>query len=150
MGVAKYNWSKLKRMYLSGDYATLREFAEKHGINYDVLRRHAAQWSQEKSQADAKKVTKVVERTIEKAAEIEADRNVQHLETWDKLLGKINKALEYGINPKDLATLATALEKLQKGQRLALGLDKAQEDGPDDELKDLVNAIKESKERRAK
>lgn len=138
--MAKYDWDKLKAKYVGGNYKNLREFAEKENINYDVLRRKASKWQNEKSQASHKKVTKIVTKTIEKIAEKEADRNARHIALLDLILDKTEKVISeeltthvdmFGnahkgeiIEVAKLESMARVLEKAQKGHRLALGLDK--------------------------
>jgi hypothetical protein len=92
--VSKYDWDKLKAKYVSGNYKSQKEFAEAEKINYDVLRRHAAKWQDEKSQSNHKKVAKIIDKTVEKIATKEADRNARILSIADKLAGKIECAVE--------------------------------------------------------
>lgn len=150
--MAKYDWDVLKAKYVSGNYKNLRVFAEKENINYNVLRRRAKDWQEERSQNNHKKVTKIVTKTIEKIAELEADRNARHIALQDKVLDVIDEYLSKGhykrhvvkvkeyvdgkpdserleertldvADTKAFANMVSALEKAQKGQRLALGLD---------------------------
>lgn len=92
--MAKYEWDKLKAKYLAGDYKNLRDFAEKEQINYDVLRRKASKWQNEKSQVTREKVTKIVTKTVEKLATKEADRNARIFSLADKLANKLEQAIE--------------------------------------------------------
>lgn len=140
MAREKYDWDKLKAKYVAGNYKNLREFAEKEKINYDVLRRKASKWQGEKSQASHKKVTKIVTKTIEKVAEREADRNARHIDLLDKLLDKAEQVIDNELNihldmfgkphkspiviVDRLEAISRIIEKAQKGQRTALGLDK--------------------------
>lgn len=91
--MARYDWDKLKAKYISGDYSSLKEFSEIENINYDVLRRKASKWQEEKSQSSHKKVTKIIDKTIEKVAEQEADRNAKILSISDKLAAKVDEAI---------------------------------------------------------
>jgi tRNA A37 N6-isopentenylltransferase MiaA len=154
----KYDWDKIKVKYLSGSYKNLRDFAEKEKINYDVLRRKASKWQVEKSQANHTKVTKIVTKTIEKIAEKEADRNARFLSMSDLAADAIEEylkqkhykkhvvkykyydcegkpdseqleAVELDVaDTKALSNIVSSLDKIQKGQRLALGLDKKDDD----------------------
>ncbi len=92
--MAKYEWDKLKAKYLAGDYKNLRAFAEQENINYNVLRRKASKWQDEKSQVTHKKVTKIVTKTVEKIAEKESDRNARIASLADKLADKLEQAIE--------------------------------------------------------
>jgi hypothetical protein len=92
--VAKYDWDKLKAKYVAGEYKSLRDFAEREKINYDVLRRKASKWQNEKSQASINKVTKTVTKTVEKLSTKEANRNVRLFSLADKLANKLEQAIE--------------------------------------------------------
>lgn len=93
MAREKYDWDKLKAKYLSGSYKNLREFADKKKVNYDVLRRKASKWQEEKSQSSHTKVAKIVTKTIEKIAEKESDRNAKILSIADKLAAKVEESV---------------------------------------------------------
>jgi hypothetical protein len=135
----KYDWVKLKAKYLSGSYTGLKQFADKENINYQVVRNNAKEWNEKKLQCNDEKVTKIVTKTIEKIAERESDRNAKHLMVWDKILNKIDRlanmdkievptkqgdVIEIDVTHKHLAELSSAMDRVQKGQRLAEGLDK--------------------------
>lgn len=136
----KYDWVKLKAKYVGGSYKNLRAFAEKENVNYDVLRRKASKWQGEKSQASHKKVTKIVTKTIEKIAEKESDRNARHIALLDLILDKTEQVVRdeltihidmFGkphkspvIKVDKLEAAVRVIEKVQKGQRTALGFDK--------------------------
>jgi hypothetical protein len=152
--VAKYDWDKLKVKYITGNYESLKTFAEQENINYGFLRKKACDWQEEKEHARNIKVTKIVTKTIEKVAEREADRNARFLSVSDMALEAIEDYLKFKKykdhvikykyydmegKPKEeeltsvnldvpdtraLANMINSLEKIQRGQRLALGLDK--------------------------
>jgi len=126
--VSKYNWTKLKRQFLTGNYTTLKSFSIAIGINYNILRDNAKNWLNEKRQKDDKTTAKILEKSIEK----EVDRNTRHLNVWDKFLklgehlsfDNIKEAIKNPYGLDNLEKLAKILERVQRGQRLAEGLDK--------------------------
>ena len=125
--MSKYDWAKLKREYLTGDYKSLREFAEAKDINYAVLRQNAAEWSKEKLTIDSQKTNKIIEGVTEREIQYEIDRNAAHLAAGDLIMMQVNLALQ-ALKSKDknalylLNAAATTLEKVQKVQRLGDGL----------------------------
>ena len=148
----RYNWEKLKSKYLAGLYRDLKEFAEKEKINYQVVRNNSKGWNEERLQYRDIKVTKITQRTIDKIIETESDRNARYLAISDMVLETIEeyfksesyrkhlvnlKSYNYGKLVKEelitkeldvpdtraLSNVVSSLEKVQKGQRLALGMD---------------------------
>jgi hypothetical protein len=151
MANIKYNWIELKKEFILSNYNTLKEFAESKEMKYDAtFRKRAVGWLDEKQLKDHTKATKVIEKTIEKATDREANRNIKHLKLWDGVSDVIEEML---INKKDeltkgdhyniyaLEKLATILEKIQKGQRLAEGLDKDDKDQQKGNLDSLLEVF---------
>ncbi len=60
--MAKYDWIKLKQEYILGKYKNLKEFAEKKGITYSVLRKKAKEWNAEKGTKREQKGNKIIEK----------------------------------------------------------------------------------------
>ena len=124
--MAKHDWQKLKRLFISGDCKTLREFAEVQDIPYRGLRANAVGWVTEKRAKQEQKQSKITNTVLERQAEYEIDRNTAHLAAGDLILAKLNIAIAK-IKPMDtnavylLSTAASALEKVQKSQRLGDG-----------------------------
>jgi predicted transcriptional regulator len=90
----KYDWTKLKAKYLSGDYKDLKELADIEKINYQVVKNNATGWNKEKLRCNIAKVTKITEKTIEKIAENQASRNARIFSLTDRLADKLEKAIE--------------------------------------------------------
>ncbi|MBZ4662780.1 MAG: hypothetical protein JG776_462 [Caloramator sp.] len=146
--MARRNWEELKKEFMLGDYKSLKEFADKKGINYDYLRRKTKGWLKERVTKQSQKSHKIIEKTIEKQIEHEVDYNTTHLKLWGEFLNILSEALKdiENIKTRDGKISAAALEKLanvmdkaQKGQRLALGLDEQKQDNT--ELLNKVNEI---------
>jgi len=144
-----YDWEGLKREFVLGSYKTLKEFAEAKNISYGLLRNKAKGWAQEKRQVEKTKTQLIVEKTIQKQIEKASDYNTLHVEFWNRLLELVWEALhddktiktkEGKINIYALEKLALVVEKVQKGQRLALGLDE-KKDGHSEEVLQRVSEI---------
>ena len=56
--MAKTNWEQLKRQYILGKDKTLKEFAERVGVNYGYLRKKAIGWDKEKGTRQEQKENK--------------------------------------------------------------------------------------------
>ena len=160
MGKRKHDWNKLKIEYVTGDFMDQRTFAAYTGIDYGYLRNmscatnpknNGKSWEEEKKEYLEERATEIRSRTLEMQAEKEADRNTQHLMAWDNFLKEVTRILadytvtigQAGVSIFALERLANIMDKLQRGQRLALGLDKETDDGKNS-LGDLVRAIKDS------
>jgi len=154
--MARYDWEALRQKFLLGDYKSLREFAECEGLNYksSYFFKRTKGWIEEKEAREKEKRSKIIERVIEKQIEQEIDYNLTHLKLWGEFLNILQEALgdKRNIKSKDgkisayiLEKFANVMEKAQKGQRLALGLDNQNEIN-NDSLKELVEAIRKSEE----
>lgn len=45
----KYDWEELRRKFITGDYTTIKEFAEKEKVPYSLTRKHSARGHKEGS-----------------------------------------------------------------------------------------------------
>lgn len=134
-----YNWSKLKTKFITGDYASLKDFAEREGVPYSLVRKNANKWIEEKRTKEKQKGNKIADRIIDKQVDRAVAINERHLSIYDKLLGIVEDALSTsngieavrGIDSvyKCIKGLSDVVDKAQKGQRLALGMDK-EDDNP--------------------
>lgn len=153
-----YDWERLKREFILGSFGTLKEFAEAKKISYGLLRNKAKGWVQEKRELERTKSKLVVEKTIQKQVEVASDYNTLHVEFWNGLLDLVWQALhdDKTIKTKDgrinvyaLEKLASVIEKVQKGQRLALGLDDKKENQGEEllqRMREIVKALREPDE----
>ena len=152
--MSKINWEEKKKEFLLGDFKSVREFADKTGMSYNGhFMQKTKGWADEKNKFEKDKAAEIVQKTVEKQVQNEVDRNVEHLNTWDKILNLIQKIMaepetylvkgDGAVNISLVEKVSCILERVQKGQRWALGLD---EKGHNDEgtLLDLIRAIKES------
>ncbi len=153
-----YDWEGLKREFMLGSYRTLKEFAEAKNISYGLLRNKAKGWTQEKRQVEKTKCKLIVEKTLQKQIEKASDYNTLHVEIWNEFLhlvwavlhdDKTIKTKEGKINIHALEKLSNVFEKIQKGQRLALGLDDKKEDHNEEllqRIREIVQALHEPDE----
>jgi hypothetical protein len=132
--MARINWEELKKEFILGDYKSLRVFADKKGLKYNGnFMKKTKGWSDEKVAKGLQKSCKIVERTIEKQINHEVDRNTRHLNMWDTLLDIVDEVMNGkdqhlqtkagNINVYAIEKLTSIVERAQKGQRLAEGLD---------------------------
>jgi hypothetical protein len=78
--VARYNWEKLKKEFILGNYDSVRDYAAKNNIKYNgYFAKRTRGWADEKRAKQKQKESKIVDKTIEKIAEAESDRNATHL-----------------------------------------------------------------------
>ncbi|AZT89889.1 hypothetical protein ELD05_04005 [Caldicellulosiruptor changbaiensis] len=153
-----YDWEELKREFMIGNYRTLKEFAQEKGVNYGVLRNKARDWLKEKQQVNREKNQLIFEKTLQQQVKKAADYNTWHVEIWNEFLRLVWTALhdEKTIKTKEgkynvyvLERLANIMEKAQKGQRLALGLDENKEDQSEQllsRIREIVQALHEPDE----
>ena len=139
--MAKYDWTQLEKEYILSDYKSVSSFLKDKGINNNgTTRKHTSGWKDKKRQREDKKATKIIEKVTEKEIEKEVDINTRHLKLYDSFLdvleGSFKKPSEYmylGMPDYDkLKKMVDILEKTQRGQRLAKGLDKETDDDNED------------------
>lgn len=130
---------------------TIKELSIKYNVDYEYLRKYASKnnWNDKRG----KYITNVSQKTILKSAEKQVDRNLRILDISDKMAdiidsyvedeqynkhvvkykhyieGKADReelvAIDIGItDTKAFSNMVSALDKIQKGQRLSEGLDK--------------------------
>lgn len=152
--MAKYDWKQLEKEYILSDFKSVSSFLKDKGINNNgTTRKHTSGWKDKKRQKEDKKATKIIEKTIEKQSDKEADINTRHLKLYDDFLnileGSFRNPNEYmylGMPDYDkLKKMVDILEKAQKGQRLAKGLDKENDNNTTQSLAEAIQKAYESK-----
>ncbi len=85
------DWSTIKSEYISSNISQ-RSIAEKYGVSYNTLKSRAVResWAKEKE----KVYRKITAKTSKKIQKAEFDRIDAIIEMWDKLLKKIEAAME--------------------------------------------------------
>jgi hypothetical protein len=147
--VAKYDWIALEKEFLTGKDRSLKKFAERKGLNYKSANfcRKTKGWIQKREEYRRQKSGKIIQKIQEQQVSEEVALNRRHIEAYTKVLDLIEKALSdrdafmalAGAKPatikgqtvyiggdeahKVLKSTAVVLTRVQKGQRLALGMD---------------------------
>ncbi len=133
MGRKRIDWESLRIDYMKNNYASLKEFAEHHGMKWGTVRNHCAGWADEKARYKGKITDLAVAVTQEEDVMTVAQRNLHHVALWDRFATIVEEAFDdYStlrtgdgtIKVAAVERLANIMEKVQKGQRLALGMDK--------------------------
>lgn len=135
------NWIAIRTEYETANIS-YRKLAEKHGVSFPTLRDRAKRegWTKSREVTRDKVITKTLQKTVTKIAEREADRNARHITILDKLLDKAEQIIDSELNVhldmfgkvhkspivvvERLEAMSKIIERAQKGQRAALGLDK--------------------------
>lgn len=152
--MAKYDWKQLEKEYILSDYKSVSDFLREKGINNNgTTRKHTSGWKDKKRQKEDKKTTKIIEKTTEKEIEKEVDINTRHLKLYDNFLNILEESFAHpeqyqylGMPDYDkLKKMIDILEKAQKGQRLAKGLDKEQNTNTVQSLADAIQKAYENK-----
>lgn len=152
--MAKYDWKQLEKEYILSDYKSVSQFIKNKEIPYNgTTKSRTKGWAEKKRLKEDQKATKIIEKTIEKESEKEVDLNTRHLKLYDKFLDILEQSLEkpeqliyVGMPDFDkLKKMIDILEKAQKGQRLAKGLDKDNENNNTLSLAEIIQKAYESK-----
>lgn len=153
----KYDWVTLEREFTTHKkYAamSLREFAAEKGIPYGAnYRKHSAGWLEKRGAKQARKGRKIEAALEAKEVAREVVANERHITLWGRILdvmenGFSDPAQLVALKGKDsmartLRNLADVMDKAQKGQRLALGMDKAGEKDAEKKLSETLDKMAE-------
>lgn len=152
--MAKYDWKQLEKEYILSDYKSVSSFLKDKGINNNSYARNNTKgWKEKKRQNTDKKVTKTIQKITEKEIEKEVDINIRHFKIYDKFLDVLEQSFEHpeqiqylGMPDYDkLKKMVDILEKTQKGQRLAKGLDKENDNNATQSLAEAIQKAYQSK-----
>lgn len=155
MGRQRIDWESLRVDYMKNNYASLKAFAEHHGMKWGTVRNHCAGWADEKARYKGKITDLAVAVTQEEDVMTVAQRNLHHVALWDRFATIVEEAFDdYStlrtsdgtIKVAAVERLANIMEKVQKGQRLALGMDKETKEakGLLSEISAAISAAKDS------
>lgn len=97
------DWTKIKTEYITDSNSSYRKLAEKYGVSFNTLQCRAKdeEWAKLKRQAQDRITTK----TINKAIKQKVDRATRLMDVTDKLLIKIEEAVD------ELSTEGIVLDK---------------------------------------
>ena len=152
--MAKYDWKQLEKEYILSECKSVSSFLKNKGIKQNGSTKNRTKgWKNKKVQKEERKSTKIIEKTIEKESEIEADLNVRHLKLYDDFLNILEQSFKqptqfYYLGMPDydkLKKMIDILEKAQKGQRLAKGLDKESNNNVAQSLAEAIQKAYEQK-----
>lgn len=91
----KYDWNELEREFLTGNYKSVNQFFKEKGISRNKSSiEKTRSWEQKKHTKNTKKTHRIVEKVIEKQAEIEAEQKVKVNDVAQRLLEKIDIATD--------------------------------------------------------
>ena len=151
--MAKYDWKQLEKEYILSEYKSVKEFLRSKDIkSTGNTNKHTKGWAEKKATKEQQKSNKIVEKVIEKEIEKEVDINTRHLKLYDSFLdvleGSFKNPAEYMYlempDYDKLKKMVDILEKAQKGQRLAKGLDKEENNNENlNKVEELLSKIKE-------
>ena len=151
--MAKYDWKQLEKDYILSEYKSVKEFLRSKDIkSTGNTNKQTKGWAEKKATKEQQKSNKIVEKVIEKEIEKEVDINTRHLKLYDSFLdvleGSFKNPAEYMYlempDYDKLKKMVDILEKAQKGQRLAKGLDKEENTNENlNKVEELLSKIKE-------
>ena len=151
--MAKYDWKQLEKDYILSEYKSVKEFLRSKDIkSTGNTNKQTKGWAEKKATKEQQKSNKIEEKVIEKEIEKEVDINTRHLKLYDSFLdvleGSFKNPAEYMYlempDYDKLKKMVDILEKAQKGQRLAKGLDKEENNNENlNKVEELLSKIKE-------
>ena len=151
--MAKYDWKQLEKEYILSEYKSVKEFLRSKDIkSTGNTNKQTKGWAEKKAIKGQQKSNKIVEKVIKKEIEKEVDINTRHLKLYDSFLdvleGSFKNPAEYMYlempDYDKLKKMVDILEKAQKGQRLAKGLDKEENNNENlNKVEELLSKIKE-------
>ena len=91
--MAKYDWKKLEKEYILGDYKSVNSFLKDKGISRNKTSNvQTKEWNTKKHQKDIKKTLEIIEKVTERESEKEAKKIVEVKDVANELLQKIVQA----------------------------------------------------------
>ena len=146
------DWDALKNEFLGSKHTKLADFLQEKGIKRSgSVSRHTAGWPADKKAFMTRKNTRVLQKTLDRRVAKEVDHNLAHLQQWDDIRQRIDLMLQAPdpslctangqLTPATVEKIAGILEKAQKGQRLALGLDMEKQNKETTQLDKLIASI---------
>jgi hypothetical protein len=141
--MAQPNWAKIRARYERGGISH-RDLAEAEDVPYPTLRDRAKRegWTASAQQVRSAIVAKTSQKVVERASSEAADYVLQHTNDWQSIRNALMAVIEADFEAltedqieelKAKAAFAMGasqtFERIQKGQRLSLGLDKEKPPG---------------------
>jgi len=132
------DWIKIKNYYITHNIS-LERLAEKYGASISAVNKHCRleKWTEEKAQKKQEIDKKVSEKLTEKEIDRKVRANEKHIELYDNGLEivegllklykeklALSSANKVKVSADALDKVLSCIEKVQKGQRLALNIEK--------------------------
>lgn len=142
----------LKAEFITGDYRTIKEFAERKGISYNTLRKIGSVdgWLDTKlaheAQISKEICTKAQEKRVEDALRDATARQNKTLEATSLVREKALKLLGTAKSAKEVNAIASALYRINEIERGLLNYDKGNTDEAKSRLVEVIEAIKGASE----
>ena len=142
----------LKAEFITGDYRTIKEFAERKGISYNTLRKIGSVdgWLGSKlaheAQISKELCTKAQEKRVEDALRDATARQNKTLEATSLVREKALKLLGTAKSAKEVNAIASALYRINEIERGLLNYDKGNTDEAKSRLVEVIEAIKGASE----
>ena len=126
----KIDWMKIKHDYLFKNIS-LKKLADKYGVSYSQVFKHSKdeEWVRLKDEKQREIEVKIEQKLEEKEIARKVAKNEKHLELFDNGLELVEMLLQMyknkgKVSPDKLEKVFSCIEKAQKGQRLALNMEK--------------------------
>lgn len=117
----------LKAEYITGDYRTLKEFAEAKGLSYKELGNIAGaeKWRDQRHEYLKKTSGKLVEKTGEKLTKTLAERNQSKLDAFVQIENKLLQMIKDAKNSAQLESILRAFKNIHEMEEDILAIDKS-------------------------
>jgi hypothetical protein len=133
----KHDWIELKNEYLTTSIS-LRGLAQKYKIPYSTVnsRSNKEKWTQEKFEVQSRIVSEVEQKVINGEIDRKVLINQRHIQLYNMGMAVVETLLDNyenamkdpkrrkKVNPLHLEKLLSCAERIQRGQRLALNMEK--------------------------
>ena len=133
----RIDWDYMEKDYITGNYGSLKEFADYHNINYNNVRQKAAKhgWKQQKELYRSEKNNKILQEIQRQQVKEEASLRKRELALIEKCFNIIERILDDGycqistrqgivdinLKPPLMKDLSDAILRLQQGESIANG-----------------------------
>lgn len=113
----------VKMKFITGDYASLRDFAEKEGISYAYVQQLSAagKWREEKSKRLKELAQQIEEKTRQDYVKRFEERKGETISIADKLKTRIDDMIAKTKSAKEVNALASALYRVNELECNILG-----------------------------
>lgn len=116
-------WHEIKAEFITTD-ATYPQLAERYNVHLSSVKKKSVKecWKEQKK-AHVQMVEDFTDVNLTEAAKDKAQINLDHLKVWSVFLQKTSQLLEKPLSCDNLSKLSSVMERTQRGERLAAGLE---------------------------